>query len=137
LTSWNFAKRPEGGFFLVRAAILGGMNSRSEQLQRLIQSLEELVTILRGDPSCSWTSGFETHLSDAQRLQSIDFTQDDLSLLSGSIMSVFGGMGSFNDYVPRDGGYVSPHLLRDFQLAIARVYDDALNLRAVDADNSA
>jgi hypothetical protein len=106
------------------------MIDRAQQLRRLVDSLDQLVAILQRDPTCTWTRGFEVLLSDAQHLQSTDFEQNDLNLLSGSVMSVFGGMGSFSDYVPQDAGRVAPWI-REFDEISGRVYEDALNLRVV------
>ena len=74
--------------------------NRSEQLDTLVASLSELIVILSFDPRCQWLSHFEKCLSDANYLRADGFTQNQLNELSGSVRSVFGGMGSFNDYAP-------------------------------------
>ncbi len=74
--------------------------SRESQLRELEQALKLLCELLRLDPACRWRSHFERCLEAASRLLHQGFEQSDLNELSGSVRHVFGGMGSFNDYVP-------------------------------------
>lgn len=106
------------------------MSDREAQLCRLVDALEELVAVLRRDSTCRWTQGFEKLLGDARSLQAAGVSQDELSALSASVMSVFGGMGSFNDYVPYVDGRVAPWT-REFDEVRGRVYEDAINLRVI------
>jgi hypothetical protein len=71
-----------------------------KQLEKLITSLGELVTILSNDPSCQWQKNFSTALSRAKQLKSVGYDQNDLNELSNSIREVFCGSDSFNDYLP-------------------------------------
>ncbi|WP_139164018.1 DUF6966 domain-containing protein [Desulfoluna spongiiphila] len=74
------------------------LSIRKNQLDKLIQSLEHLCIHLRLDEDCPWIDHFERQLENAKSLSNSKFTQKELSDLSSSIRSVYGGMGSFNDY---------------------------------------
>src|SRR5262245_12141840 len=110
------------------------MTDRAAELCRLVHSLEELVAILRRDSTCPLAQGFEELLGDARSLESDGFAKDDLSTLSVSVMSVFGGMGSFNDYVPYVDTRVAPWV-NELDEVRRRVYENAIHLRVIsDAD---
>ena len=74
--------------------------NRSNDIRTLEASLIHLVEILRLDPSTQWCRFFETHLNTTKTLLAGKYSQSDLNDLSASIMRVYAGMGSFNDYVP-------------------------------------
>jgi hypothetical protein len=74
--------------------------NREKQLDELIEALEKLTAILVNDPNCQWIRHFEVSLDKARQLRNNGFVQKDLNFLSGNVMSVFGGMGSFSDYAP-------------------------------------
>jgi hypothetical protein len=111
------------------------MNRRA-QLRELTESLSRLVEILRLDKACHWRTHFEMSLSHAQSLLAREFEQSDLNALASSIMQVYGGMGSFNDYAP---SIYDAHARRyrpipgadDFEDVSGRVYEAALALRVV------
>lgn len=73
---------------------------RHEQLVKLEESLEALCELLRLDTQCIWTKHFQTCLATVRELIGSGFDQTALHDLSSSIRYVFGGMGSFNDYMP-------------------------------------
>ncbi|UTW45421.1 hypothetical protein KFE80_00350 [bacterium SCSIO 12696] len=73
---------------------------RKAQLTDLKRELENLVAVLREDEGCTWLSHFERCLDKTDQLIESGFEQNQLSELSVSVRSVYGGMGSFNDYVP-------------------------------------
>jgi hypothetical protein len=101
---------------------------RRAQLDSLAGSLEQLVAILRLDPACQWRAHFESSLRQARDFLESGFQQDDLSSFSVSVMSVFGGAGSFNDYAPG----IYERVTDGFEQVSSRVYDQALSLRVVD-----
>jgi hypothetical protein len=101
--------------------------SREAELHALVQSLTKLVEILRKDNECNWLHGFEGALMRAKELDPMD--QDSLSSLSASIMSVYGGMGSFGDYMPTN--WENPKEMKEFDLCSGAVYDNALKLRVI------
>ena len=76
------------------------MTNREKQIDKLIEALEKTIKILRHDKSYQWTRHFSTCLQDAKELQNKGFNQEELNQLSATIMSVYGGAGSFNDYAP-------------------------------------
>jgi hypothetical protein len=110
---------------------------RRTQLESLVGSLEQLVSLLRLDAGCQWRPHFESSLQMARVFLESGFSQDDLSSFSSSVMSVYGGAGSFGDYAPtvydRSTGRCSviPGT-ESFELLSSRVYDEALSLRVVD-----
>jgi len=65
-----------------------------------VDHLSVLVEILRLDSACQWRPHFEQCLEQAKSLLSSGFTQEELVDLALSLMHVYGGMGSFNDYAP-------------------------------------
>src|SRR5690242_4874457 len=73
---------------------------RSHQLEELVESLGELVAILKNDENCRWIIHFERCLERGRNLMNTGAIQSDLNDLSVSVMRVYGGMGSFNDYIP-------------------------------------
>ncbi|MFC5049119.1 DUF6966 domain-containing protein [Rubritalea spongiae] len=107
---------------------------RLGQLQLLIESLCELNKILALDTDCQWTAHFRRSQLEAEKLLS-DFTQDHLNVLSTRIRSVYGGMGSFSDYVPitksQDGGFMTIAGMENLTLHSGHVYDQALELKVV------
>ena len=111
--------------------------SRRAQLELLAGSLEQLVAMLRLDPACQWRAHFESSLQRARDLLESDFSQDDLSGFSASVMHVFGAAGSFNDYAPviydsATGRCSGIPGMDGFEHVSSRVYDQALSLRVVD-----
>lgn len=108
--------------------------TRSAELESLVGSLGRLVDLLRLDSSCQWLQHFETCLRRAQQLLETRFIQASLDELSSSVMSVYGGMGSFNDYAPMrfdpiSGRYSHLPGAETFDDVATRVYEDAIALR--------
>jgi hypothetical protein len=108
------------------------MTDRRSQLADLIENLAGLVDILRHDPKCQWTRHFESCLASSKLLAATGVNQSELNELSGSVMHVFGGMGSFNDYAPWQNGRTIPGMETLTDVA-GNVYQAALALRAVEA----
>ena len=75
-------------------------SQRRAQLQELEKSLVILCELLQLDRRCHWLPHFERCLHTTRRLLADGFEQSELNDLSGAVRSVFGGMGSFNDYMP-------------------------------------
>jgi hypothetical protein len=111
--------------------------NRLHQLQNLEASLAELVSILCLDAACRWLNHFELCLARSREYLQREFNQSELNELSGSVMHVFGGMGSFNDYFP---GIFDPATGRctpipgteNFETVTGQVYDRALALRVIE-----
>ncbi|RXR07356.1 DUF6966 domain-containing protein [Pseudoxanthomonas composti] len=94
--------------------------------------MQTLTKVLSLDGQCQWTAHFERCLSEAEQLGCKGLDQGQLSALSGRVMSVFGGMGSFNDYAP----FRSGRLIRGMESLDAisgQVYASALSLRVTGA----
>ena len=112
------------------------MEHRKEELNSLIEALDDLITVLELDPSCNWTKHFRTAQSRAKMLSSA-ITQDALNSFSASVTSVYGGMGSFNDYYPcaPEKRLKAPnriHSMENLDTFSSAVYDRAVNLRVGD-----
>jgi hypothetical protein len=105
------------------------MIDRRPQLERLLTGLRQLVDILRREELCDWTKHFANSLAHAEHLLANGFTQEELNDLSSSIMGVYGGSGSFNDYPgnPPATGISG----RDLSKLCDAVYDDAQELRVI------
>lgn len=101
------------------------------QLETLRTELRALLAMLRLDADCPWTRHFESCLSRADLLANETSDQQALDALSGSVMHVFGGMGSFNDYAPWHNGQVIRGM-EALDAASGAVYDAALELRRID-----
>ncbi|MFL6585626.1 MAG: DUF6966 domain-containing protein [Luteimonas sp.] len=107
------------------------MPDRRAQLDTLRIHLGALVAMLRLDWDCPWTRHFESCLSRAEPLAKNAPDQETLNALSGAVMHVFGGMGSFNDYAPwRNGQCIRG--MEALDTASGAVYDAALELRRID-----
>lgn len=109
---------------------------RTNQLRQLEMSLDRLVEILRLDPRCQWLPHFDSCLQQTRQLLQEGFTQEQLNGLSSSVMHVYGGMGSFNDYGPgiydsTDGRYSPIPGAGDFEAVSTQVHEQALTLRVV------
>lgn len=109
---------------------------RRSQLEELIAALSQLIAILELDTSCQWNGHFVHCLSRAQSLRDAGFDQEALNRLSASVRCVFGGMGSFNDYVPARfnsliGQYVEIEGMEGFDRVAGTVYDKAVELVVV------
>ena len=107
------------------------MPERRAQLETLQSELRALVELLRLDADCPWTRHFESCLSRAELLPNSAPDQETLNALSSSVMHVFGGMGSFNDYAPWRNGQVIRGM-EALDAASGAVYDAALELRRID-----
>lgn len=73
---------------------------RTQQLESLQSALAALCELLRLDTPTHWLSHFERCLHTTDQLIAQGFDQTSLNELSRSVRQVFGGMGSFNDYIP-------------------------------------
>ena len=110
--------------------------NRATQLKALSKSLSELVGILRLDESCQWLGHFEASLRETNRLIEKGFGSDQLGDLSGSVMYVYAGAGSFNDYFPATFDSASERFIgipgtENFEQLSKEVYDHALSLRVI------
>jgi hypothetical protein len=109
--------------------------NRAKHLEDLADALAALIRVLARDPECGWRDHFDRSLAQVRRLQTGGFTQPELNELSGSVMHVYGGHSSFNDYAPLmsdgQGGFkLIPGAERFSELAGA-VHESALSLRAI------
>lgn len=107
--------------------------TRSEQLSLLIENLRAMISLLDLDSSCIWAPHFKKSLKDAIDLSKSPLNQNDLAALSSSIRSVYGGMGSFNDYFPAQydtatGRCISFPWADEFDRLSTLVFDRALAL---------
>ena len=74
---------------------------QAEKLQALIGTLEKLCQFLKLDgEEDRWLPHFQRNLDKARELLQQGWTRQDLKDLTVQIKCVFGGLGSFNDYVP-------------------------------------
>ena len=111
------------------------MEHRQEQLSSLIEALDDLIAVLELDPSCHWVKHFRTARYRARTLSGA-ISQDRLNSFSVSVTSVYGGMGSFNDYYPcppekRRKAPDRIHSMENLDPFSSAVYDRAINLRVV------
>ena len=106
------------------------MADRAAQLDALATALRRLRELLDRDAGCLRTRGIDPFLAEADRLRTDGFTQADLSALSGSVMSVYGGMGSLTDYVPWEGDGVA-RWADELDRTRGDAYAAALSLRVV------
>lgn len=104
------------------------MEQRRAQLRALADALAALCTLLALDAGCPWRAHFQRCLREATALGAGAFGTAELNALGGIVMSVYGGMGSFNDYVPFHGGRLIAGMADVDQLS-GTVYDCALQLR--------
>lgn len=74
--------------------------TQREALLVLSSALEELISLLKLDAGCQWTSKFETDRIVANELLRNGFSNEELEQLALSVKYVYQGMGSFNDYSP-------------------------------------
>jgi hypothetical protein len=96
-------------------------------LDELVGELEKIVSLLRSDTIGSWTRGFEGFLAEGLELQKVGYPDRGIRDLCGSVRSVYGGMGSFNDYFPRG---VSPE---EFEKVSSRIYELSDEIRVIES----
>ena len=106
------------------------MHDRSTQLKHLTDSLAQLCAVLALDTACQWQRHFATCLQQARELGGSPLEQSTLNALSARVMSVYGGMGSFNDYVPWHDGRLMAGM-QDLDHLTGQVHAAALALRVV------
>ncbi|QSX74967.1 hypothetical protein HIV01_017815 [Lysobacter arenosi] len=109
---------------------------RHQQLKDLEDHLDQLVAMLSLDPMCGWWKHFESCLCATRELLRLGFSQQQLNELSGSVMCVYGGSGSFNDYAPvtrvgPDGALELVAGMDAVDRLAGKVYRSALALRVV------
>ncbi|WP_394004682.1 DUF6966 domain-containing protein [Luteimonas sp. WGS1318] len=107
------------------------MPDRRPHLEPLQIALRARVEGQCVDADCLWTRHFESCLSHAERLANSAPNQHALDALSGSVMHVVSGMGSFND----DMRWRNGQAIRGMEApdtASGAVYDAALELRRID-----
>lgn len=109
---------------------------RTHQLGALVADLSALVSVLRHDPRCQWTQHLTDCLSASERFLSAGWTQEQASDLAWSVMRIYGGAGSFNDYAPVTyvGELGRPEVLPGMEAVdtlAGKVYQSALALRTV------
>ncbi|TWE05657.1 hypothetical protein FB481_10630 [Pseudomonas sp. AG1028] len=112
------------------------MTNPQSQLNELIAHLEALTDILALDPDSHWGTHFRNCLTTARALAGSSHDGDELTGLACSVMSVYGGMGSFNDYAPwQNGRFIAG--MESLDEASNRVYMAARAIRlrnATDVD---
>lgn len=112
------------------------MTNAQTQLNELIAHLAALTDILALDPHSHWGAHFRNCLATARALTGSSHDGDELTGLACSVMSVYGGMGSFNDYAPwQNGRFIAG--MESLDEASNRVYMAARAIRlrnATDVD---
>lgn len=112
------------------------MTNPQNQLNELIAHLAALTEILALDLDSQWGVHFRNCLSTARALAGSSYDGDELTGLACSVMSVYGGMGSFNDYAPwQNGRFIAG--MESLDEASDRVYMAARAIRlrnATDVD---
>ncbi|OLU14782.1 hypothetical protein BVH01_16895 [Pseudomonas sp. PA1(2017)] len=108
------------------------MNNSQNQLDELIAHLAALIDILALDPDSHWAAHFRNCLTTARALVGSSHDGEELTSLACSVMSVYGGMGSFNDYAPWQNGRLIAGM-ESLDEASNRVYMAAQAIRLRDA----
>lgn len=104
-------------------------------LQLLSNKLQDLVRLLRLDPSGPWAEKFAKDAMVCEHLLEGGATREALLELSSSITSVYRGMTSFNDYSPAEfnqqtGRYLSIPGTENFDALSTEVFNLAIDLRS-------
>ena len=110
------------------------LDVRRSQLARLIQTLDDVLVVLRLDQECAWTARFEQFLQTARHLASGGFTQAELDDISRAVCRIFDPhAGGFRDYRPPAGLPASGlHGTDNFETFTRATYEQALQLRVVE-----
>jgi len=108
---------------------------RQAQVLFLIEALDDLIKVLELDPSCHWVKHFRTARTRARSISTAT-TQDAFNAFATTVTSVYGGMGSFNDYHPcpqdkRKKASSKLHSMENLTTFSTAVYDRAINLKVV------
>ncbi len=107
---------------------------RIQQLEELQKALMPLCELLRLDKPTYWLAHFERCLQTTDHFLANGFDQASLNEFSISVRNVFGGMGSFNDYVPPMNTKESSAWYQKYgnpENIISLAYKNALNLMVI------
>ena len=111
------------------------MGSKDLVLSDLKSAIDQLCLHLKIDKSCIWTAHFEKQLKQIQDLIEYGYVEENLYELSSSIRSVYGGMGSFNDYYNPHQSKERNELIKQYGSSrdlSSKVYDLAIKLKQTD-----
>jgi hypothetical protein len=106
----------------------------NEKLARLYVALEKLLAMMLLDPKSPWTNKFVNDKNFCDSLLRKTPSIEDLTSLSKSIIDVYQGMGSFNDYAPavfdqKTGRYAPIPGTECFSDLASEVFNLAIELR--------
>ncbi len=108
------------------------MGSKDLILSDLKLAISRLCMHLKIDKSCIWTAHFEKQISHIQDLIEYGYVEENLYELSSSIRSVYGSMGSFNDYYNPHQSKERNALIKQYGSSsdlASNVYDLAIKLK--------
>ena len=109
------------------------LDIRRGQLGRLIDTLGDVVAIVRMDRQCEWTVQFEQFLQAGQQLAATGFTQAQLDDFSRTICRIFDSHRAFADYQPPANlSAEGLHGARNFETFKRATYERALQLRVIE-----
>lgn len=102
------------------------------QWETLSNALRALIEVQKLDPKCPWTNHFEKCLERSERIRRrVD--PRSVRKLADTVQQVYGGMGSYNDYMPvhwrRDGSWDLIAGTEDWDGLSTRVWEAADRLR--------
>ncbi len=99
-------------------------------LHTLVETLSRLCGLLLRDPGGPWYRHFAACLQQAREQRAGPGDLAALHALADRVLSVYGGMGSFNDYVPRhEGRWIAG--MEELEALSVQVWQAAHALRAV------
>src|SRR5258708_7060730 len=99
------------------------------QLARLVETLNDVLTILRLDPQCPWSAYFEEFIHAARQLDGTDFTWDELKAYSRLVCENMRTLPEYN--LPRSLPTEGLHGTNNFETFWRAAYRQADDLRAV------
>lgn len=106
---------------------------RRAQLARFVETLGDVLAILRLDPQCEWTAQFGQLLEASQKLANDGFTQADINELSRSACRALSRRdGEFRHYVPpAELPTAGLHGTDNFETFAQAAYEQSLQLRVI------
>lgn len=107
---------------------------KNESLKKLSKRLLQLIEILDKDPKCQWYNKFKSDYDKSLSLLTQQSDDREIDLLCDSIIYVFQGMGSFNDYAPLKynsltGTYEPLQGIESYEEIVNDIYELARTLR--------
>lgn len=109
-----------------------------DKLKKLKIKINLMIEWLSFDEGCTWITNFKNFDLNIEELINNDLNKEDITNLSKSIIEIYGGMGSFNDYYRKDLDKLSNNWIKrngDSNSLATEIFELATDLRRMKSFN--